>query len=286
MTTKPKRRWHLTAEETRQIRTSRLGGASKTSIARALRITRNTVALALKEMNFPAKLAVPEAEILELLHQSLGMNRIAAKLKISPYSVRVVAHKHHWRRPDRSGIPIDAEKRARLVAAIEAGTDYGIHLAAKLGVSYSTLLRYAHKIRRCPKFRAGPTAQPFTSNFPQREVQEGLANYVNTMWSKAITNTLQGPSEMGMFLVDLVLRVCFNGQIPNDDVVSFAKILTEWALKLIPPAVRDGLDPTELEFMVEHDQTIAKHALNLDFIYSTESLRRAHQAFQAATWTN
>ncbi len=69
---------------------------------------------------------------------------------------------------------------------------------------------------------------------------------------------------MLLFLVDLVVRTSFNGQVP-DDFVGFAEVLAEKWLEQVPREIWNSLNASDQNFM--------RHSLAIEFLHATNTVR-------------
>jgi hypothetical protein len=164
----PKFRWHVTAEERKQIRAMTRKGVRQSQIARALGIGAPSVSKAQVAMGLPTRLAVPEKKVMELFEKGWGGYRIARHLRVPVNQVYGVAHRHNFRRSDAAGYPTPPENEAAFIAAVKNREDYVIRLAAKYKIGIIKAGRLARQALNCPQFRPGATKPPLSSNFPQK----------------------------------------------------------------------------------------------------------------------
>jgi hypothetical protein len=144
-------------------------GLGPTAIARALRITRKSVDLALVKMGLPSKAPIPEQKLLELLRDKNMDRKLAArKLGVSIRAVKRIGKKYRIRqKPDPFGL-----KRARVEAAIRARLAPATIIAKENRVAYRPVLRLAHRIHGPAKFIGGfatLTKPAFSSYYPQTQ---------------------------------------------------------------------------------------------------------------------
>lgn len=227
----PRFRWHLSPAEKEIIRTLKvIGGLSQTAIAQRLHLTRNTVRKALVSMAIPTRRPIPEQEILALLREGIGQRRIGKQLGVSSRATAAVVKKYHWKRADGAGYHLAAKKRQQIIRAIENKEDHGTHLAETFSVGYHTVLDYAHRSLKCPKFLGGPTKEPFMSNFPQK--------YFDTL-------RVASMADFAEKIIDRYHKV-FDGKLSGDEC---AEILCQSTMQGIP-VLRDAPEDAKEYFRV------------------------------------
>ncbi len=153
-------RWHVTLEEKREIHRLRRTGMTLTSIARRMHLTRNTVA----KWAGP-KPPIPEAAILDLIHQGIGQLYIHELLHVSVRKIHQVAVKHGIQ---YANAKTPKENEERFSEAVIRGENYIRTLAQQHRVAKNRAHKLAHEIRETIKFAPGPSKPPLSSNFPQR----------------------------------------------------------------------------------------------------------------------
>jgi transposase-like protein len=164
----PKRRWHLTAEEKREIARRTRAGERQSKIARALGIGAPSVSRAQRAMGLPTRLVIPEEQILELFRQGWGGCRISKALHVPVNQVFAVAHKNNFRRADKRGYPTPVENEARFIEAVRNREDYCARMAAKYGIGITKAQRLARIVLNTPRFRPGASKPALSSDFPQK----------------------------------------------------------------------------------------------------------------------
>jgi hypothetical protein len=171
----PKHRWHVTAEEKKEIRRLTRASMRQSEIASMLNISRDTVArwqlrMGLREAwkglpTRPKAETIPEARILKLFKRGWGGYRIARRVRVSVPKVYAIAHKHGisngWSQTPK-------ENEERFIEALKRREDYVVRLARKYKVAFCRANRIAHEILGCPDFRPGASKPPLSSNYPQR----------------------------------------------------------------------------------------------------------------------
>ena len=158
----PQHRWHLTAEEIEKIAALRSQGHSQTEIGKRLKITRNSVAVALKKLGLPTLRPLAHQEqILALLNQSIERRIIARMLKVPYRSVYRFARERGFGRP-RKQFSVE-----QLIEDIVNHRGSGIALAKKHGASYRKVLQLAHTVLACERFLP-VWKNPLRSDFPQK----------------------------------------------------------------------------------------------------------------------
>jgi predicted transcriptional regulator len=200
------RRWHLTYLERRHIKTLRLRGCSQTAIARIMRITRNTVALALRRMGLPTRQQVDEGKVLALLRRNMDRRTVAQKLGVSLRAVKRIAKAHHIRRK----IVNDSfrGKRKQVESLIRSGLYCGREIADTLRVPYRRVLKLAHEFYGDGKFIGGsPTAMkpPFESYEPQ----------VRRLLEKNVTTQHERDAAL-IYIIKTVASAGFGGRLPEN----------------------------------------------------------------------
>jgi DNA-binding CsgD family transcriptional regulator len=166
-----------------RIRELTLGGHSQKEIAARLRIHRNSVYRYQRAQGlraWPVVSCEQEERILALLKQGYGTRKVGRELGVGEHQARLVAKKYHFRRKRGSlgyRYRLSPAMRKKIAEEIKHHRDFGLNLAWKYRhhVSYKTILKMAHEILRCPRFRAR-SKEPFLSNFPQRHYERVRAN--------------------------------------------------------------------------------------------------------------
>lgn len=216
----PKIRWHLTPREKRRIRELTLAGVRQSEIARVMRVGRDTVAKWQVKMALPTVPPVPEEDIVRLLRDGIGQNKIHNMLGVSQPKVHEVMVKHGI---VHKGGRLSPELREKVIAAIREGENYLNHLADRFGIAPQTIQRIAHQIRRVPRFKGGRVKPPLSSDFPQRYFPQGILTFQH--------------------LAQRILDKTFGGEIPEG---ASAEITVHAAMEAIPalsealPAAREA----------------------------------------------
>lgn len=174
---------HFSAAAETKICALKRAGKTHAEIARLFHCHRNSVygvlaehglALPRRGPRVPVLTSQQQAEVLALLTQRIGTGRIAAKLGLRPYLVRQFAEQNGFRRTPGQWVSLAPEIRDKIVNAIREHQNFGLDLAEKYAVSYKVILKVAHDVLKCPKFRSGHALDgPLTSHFPQKNQRRG-----------------------------------------------------------------------------------------------------------------
>ena len=175
----------MTTKQRQKIEQLTRSGKRQAEIASLLGIHRNSVYRAQKELGLSAKPHGPrspmptkdqEARILELLSTGVGTSRIAEQLGLRCHAVRCVSKKHGFRHKRGPGQRhrLSSVKRAKILDEIQGRQNHALSIAHKYRTSYKLVLKLAHEMLACPRFRSG-YGEPLASNFPQRHFRKGKA---------------------------------------------------------------------------------------------------------------
>ncbi len=217
---------------------------------------------------FPEMTSELENKIVEALRQGKGQNSVSKAFHVSTRKVHLLMVKHAIvRGPGNPGLPPDV--RAKIVEAVAKRENFCVRIAKKVGVHPTTVQKIAHEL-----LGEGPLLNhawpPLQSPFPQREVREQIAKHVEK-YVGSIFPLTDPPkpiqvinSEDALFLVDLVVRTCFGGIMP-DNFVGFAEVLAEKWLEQIPREVWNSLNTSDQNFM--------RHSLAIEFLHATNTVR-------------
>jgi transposase-like protein len=168
----------LSANTEKIIVALRKAGKPHALIARLLGCHRNSVYRTLKKfaMQLPRRgprtaALTPEqrAEVLALL-PTKGYQSIARELGLRETAVRELSDQQGYRRrkvPISRWRSMPKETRKKIDAEIKQHQNRAVDIAAKYQTTDNVVLKRAHRLLKCPKFRTG-LSQPFTSHFPQK----------------------------------------------------------------------------------------------------------------------
>jgi transposase len=166
----------VTPETKNRIRELTLFGRSQREIADALQLCRASVYRAQRSMNLTGQRHGPksptltpsqEKKVLSFLQSGMSTSKVARRLRIREWSVRLVILKFSFKR-----LPTVSEAtRANIVEEILARRNYATHVADKFDVPYKTVLRIARETLGVPRFRPSRATPPLSSDFPLKEVR-------------------------------------------------------------------------------------------------------------------
>jgi transposase len=168
----------MTIEE--KIRELTAAGKQQKEIALALSWPRNRVYRWQRKMGLSGKrpglrgrilTEAQEAEILALLKAGWGSSKIGKHLGVGEHQARLVVKKFNFRRkPGEPGYRyhLSPAKLQKITDEILEHRNFGTHLADKYRTSYKLILKLAHELLACPRFRSGYGEPALSSNFPQK----------------------------------------------------------------------------------------------------------------------
>jgi hypothetical protein len=161
----PQIRWHLADAEIQEIATLRSRGLGQTAIAHKLKLTRNTIAKALRKLGLPTRRPLfHEEEILNMLRAGVERRQIARTLEVPYRSVYLFAREHGFGKPRKQ---LSAEATSRLRDDIINRRGPAFQLARKYGTAYKQVLKLAHETLACERFLP-VHKDPLRSHFPQK----------------------------------------------------------------------------------------------------------------------
>lgn len=159
------KRWHLTKREKERIRRLTRAGMRQSEIARKLHIGADTISVWQRRLGLPTVPPLPETEILRLLRQGKGQNRIHRILRVSQPKVHAVMVANGIHRSDQQTVKGDIEG---FIEAIKNREGHIRALRKRFGLGYEQAHKLAHRVLRTKRFRPGAVKSVLSSDWPQK----------------------------------------------------------------------------------------------------------------------
>lgn len=171
----PKHRWHVTADERKQIRRLTRAGMRQATIARIVGLTAPSVSKVQRILGLPTRVPTPEQEIVKLFANGWSGLKISKYLRCPANRVWAVRKKHGITRADGAGTQEPKGNIPGFVEALKRREDYIKTLAKKFGLGKCKANRIAHVVLATQEFRPGRCKPPLSSNFPQKHFTPRIA---------------------------------------------------------------------------------------------------------------
>ncbi|HLZ52112.1 MAG TPA: helix-turn-helix domain-containing protein [Candidatus Acidoferrum sp.] len=257
----------LTADEKKRILARLRSGARQNATAREFGRDVSTIQEVRKAVGlrlFPLVTPKLEARILELRRAGTGLARTSKLTHVSERKILALSRAHGIR-VRAGGVRLSEEKRAKIAAAVRRRESYCSDIAARFKVCKQTVLNIAHEIFGPGRLRSYPVWPPLQSRFPQKDVQDLVSQFVarHAANSESMPNVDGRESEETLFLLDLIVRKCCRGKLP-DDHVGFAELVAQWCIQQIPRQTWDALGA---------EQKIVEHNFAIEFLTAAEVIR-------------